>query len=207
MAWLKLIESAGNHLLALDPDFLDQLRPFYSKTFRIELIEPEFSFDLRPCPDGFIIEAASDTSPEVKLRGSLWAFAQLAREGSHSRVFSEGRIIMEGDAELGQAFQRLLGRLDIDWEELSSKLLGEMAARQVHRLIDDLGSWFRQSSEHFRENTGEFLQQELKITPAGVEVDAMAEEIDHLRADAARLEARIARLQKSIQNPEDRTDA
>ena len=207
MAWLKLIESAGNHLLALDPDFLDQLQPFLKKTFRIELIESEFSFDLRPCPDGFILEPATDTQAEVTLRGSLWAFAQLAREGAYSQVFAEGRITMEGDAELGQAFQRLLGKLDIDWEELTSQLLGDMAARQVHRTLEGLGNWFRQSSRYFHENTGEFLQQELKVTPSRVEVDALTNEIEKLRADSARLEARVARLQKAINPPEGSLDA
>ena len=207
MAWLKLIESAGNRLLALDPDFLDQLQPFFNQTFRIELIEPDFSIDLRPCPDGFILEPATDSGADVTLRGSLWAFAQLAREGARSQVFAEGRITMEGDAELGQAFQRLLGKLDLDWEELSAQLLGDMAARQLHRALGEFSGWFRQSSRYFQENTGEFLQQELKLTPSGVEVDALTDEIEKLRADTARLEARVTRIQKVVNPPEDNIDA
>ena len=85
MAWLKLIESAGNHLLALDPDFLEQLKPFYKKTFRIELIVPGLTIDLRPCPDGFIVELAGPDEPEVTLRGSLWAFVQLSKEGANCK--------------------------------------------------------------------------------------------------------------------------
>lgn len=207
MAWLKLIESAGNHLLALDPVFLDRLKPFYKKTFRIELTEPALAIDLRPCPDGFIISAAGETPPQVTLRGSLWAFARLAREGSHGGVFAEGRINMSGDAELGQAFQRVLFGLQIDWEELTAQLLGEAAAREIHRVFDDLAGWLGQSGRYGLKNCGEFLQEELGATPAMLEMTLLGDEIESLRADTARLEARVARLRATQEQPEDTQDA
>ncbi len=202
MAWLKLVESAGNQLLQLDPDLLEQLKPFYGKTFRIEFIEPSFAMDLRPCPDGFIIEAASDATsdaePDVSLRGSLWAFVQLAKEGAHSDVFHQGKITMQGDAELGQAFQRVFATLDIDWEEILSKFIGDMAARNISLAAQEVKSWFNQSNAQFKQNTGEYLQEELRVTPAKVEVDAMNDEIETLRSDAARLEARIAKIKAAL---------
>jgi len=199
MTWLNFIESAGNHVLALDPDFLDQLAPFYKKTFRIELTEPALDLDLRPCPDGFIIEAAGENEPDVRLRGSLWAFSQLAKDGAHSDVFARGKINMSGDAELGQAFQRVLANLQIDWEELSASLLGDRAARTLHRTMTDIGTWFKQSSRQFHENSGEFIQEEIKVAPSRVEVDDMTDKVETLRSDAARLEARIAKLRDSLE--------
>lgn len=197
MAWLKFIESAGNHILALDPDFLGQLGPFFKKTFRIELTEPTLSIDLRPCPDGFIVEHAGENEPDVSLRGSLWAFAQLAKEGAHSEVFSQGRITMSGDAELGQAFQRVLGNVHIDWEELTSTLAGDMAARKLHRAFNSVETWFKQSSQQFKENSGDFFQEEIKVAPSRVEIDALTDEIESLRSDAARFEARVSKLRAS----------
>ena len=207
MVWLKFLESAGNHLLALDPDFLDQLEPFYKKTFRIELTEPALDIEIRPCPDGFIIETAGDKQPDVTLRGSLWAFARLANEGAHSEVFSQGHISMSGDAELGQAFQRVLGNVQIDWEELTANLLGDMAARKLHRTFSDAGNWFSQSSRQFKENSGEFIQEEIKVTPSRVEVDAMTDKVETLRSDTARLEARVAKLLASLKASETSNNA
>ncbi len=212
MVWLKFAESAGNHLLALDPDFLDQLQPFFKKTFRIELTEPALNIDLRPCPDGFIVEPAGEAQPDVCLRGSLWAFTQLAKQGAHSEVFSQGRISMSGDAELGQAFQRVLGNLQIDWEELTASVVGDMAARKLHKSFADIGNWFSQSSQQFKENSGEFFQEEIKIAPSRVEVENMTEKVETLRSDAARLEARIAKLRATLNASEaptkkDRPDA
>lgn len=207
MAWLNLIESAGNHLLSLDPEFLEQLQPFYGKAFRIELTEPDYAIDLRPCPDGFIIAPADDDEPGVILRGSLWAFIQLGKQGAHSDVFEKGRISMQGDAELGQDFQRVLAGLQIDWEELCASLIGDMAARSVNRFAGELKSWFNQSSSQFKENTGEILQQELKVAPSDVEVNALSDEIESLRSDVARFEARIAKLSASLNSKEIEQDA
>ncbi len=209
MVWLKFIESAGNHLLALDPDFLDQLEPFYKKTFRIELTEPALDIDLRPCPDGFIIETAGDNQPDVTLRGSLWALVRLANEGAHSEGFSQGRISMSGDAELGQAFQRVLGSLQIDWEELSANLLGDMAAHKLHRVFADAGNWFSESSQQFKENSGEFIQEEIKVAPSRVEVENMSDTVETLRSDTARLEARVAKLlaSRKVSEPSSNADS
>jgi ubiquinone biosynthesis protein UbiJ len=206
MTWLKLIESAGNHLLALDPYFLEQLKPFFKKTFRIELTEPALEIDLRPCPDGFIVELAGEEEPTVRLRGSLWAFAQLAKDGAHSQVFAEGKITMSGDAELGQAFQHLLANVQIDWEELSASLVGDMAARKLHRTLDEIGQWFGQSSRQFKENAGEYVQEEIKVAPSKVEVDDLTGKVEGLRSDTARLEARIAKLRKAFDASTTQTD-
>ena len=202
MAWLKFLESAGNHLLAYDPDFLEQLQPFFGRTFRIELTEPAYEFELRPCPDGFIVEPAGDETADVSLRGSLWAFSRLAKEGAHSDVFAQGKISMRGDAELGQAFQQVLAQMQIDWEELLSSLLGDAAARGINRALNELGSWFDQSSRYFSENSGDFLREELQLTPSRLEVESLEEQIETLRADTARLEARIRLLQSKTETSE-----
>ncbi len=207
MAWLNLIESAGNHLLSMDPEFLEQLPPFYGKTFRIQLIEPDYAIDLRPCPDGFIVEKAEHPAPDVTLQGSLWAFVQLGKDGIHSDVFEKGRISMQGDAELGQAFQRVLGGLQIDWEELIASLVGDMAARSIHRFAGELKNWFSESSDHFKQNSGEILQQELKVAPSQVEADDLAQQIETLRSDVARLEARLAKIKAAHNQEENPSDA
>lgn len=200
MAWLNLIESAGNHLLSLDPEFLEHLAPFYGHRFRIQIIEPDYAIDLRPCPDGFILETAGDLKADVSLRGSLWAFIQLGKDGAHSDVFEKGRISMEGDAELGQAFQRTLAGLQLDWEELIASLFGDMTARSIHRFAGEFKNWFSQSNTQFKQNTGEILQQELKVAPSQVEANAFVDQIETLRSDVARLEARLAKLKASQNN-------
>jgi ubiquinone biosynthesis protein UbiJ len=137
MSVIKLIERAGNLVLSLDPETLISLADFKGKEFCIEILEPTYTVYLTPDTDGFTLNTAPTKESDVTLSGSLWSFMKLAREGSHSEVFHTGRIRMQGDAELGQAFQKVMMQLDIDWEEITSKIVGDFASRQLHNVMSN----------------------------------------------------------------------
>lgn len=191
MSVIKLIERAGNFVLSLDPETAELLSDFQDKLFCIELVEPQFTIYWVSCADGFTLEKENLAEPDVTLNGSLLSFAKLAREGAHSNVFHTGRIRMTGDAELGQAFQNVMMQLDIDWEEITSKFVGDFASRQIHKVFDEVSSWFGQSKIQFKQNLGEVLQEEWRTVPSPVEIDRFTTQIEKLRADAERLQARI----------------
>ncbi len=191
MSTIKLIERAGNFVLSLDPETAEQISSFTDKVFCIELVEPSFTIYLLPCIDGFTLEKHITTQADVTLSGSMLSFVKLAREGAHSDVFHTGRIRMTGDAELGQAFQNVMMQLDIDWEEITSKFVGDFASRQIHRVFDEVSSWFGKSKTQFKQNLGEVLQEEWRTVPSPVEVERFTTDIEKLRADTDRLQARI----------------
>ncbi len=198
MPLLDFIASTGNALLRLDPETLEKLAPFRGKVFCIDLIEPAYTLYLFPSKEGFEIKNRADLAEEIQadvtLTGSLWAFMQIAKEGSNSDLFHSGRIQMNGDAELGQAFQSVLTQIDIDWEELLSKVVGDMAAHQASVLFGNLRSWFTSQSTSTRESTGALLQNEMQLSPTPQEVNEFSDDVESLRSDIARLEARINRL-------------
>jgi len=200
MSLLDFLSSTGNALLRLDPETLDKLGPFRGKVFCIELTEPKFNLYLFPSEEGFEIKGDNDlaepTQADVTLTGSLWSFAQMAKDGHDSDVFHTGRIQMNGDAELGQAFQSVLTQIDIDWEEILSKVIGDMAARQTSVVFGNLRDWFNTSSQTARQNAGEVLQEEVRLSPAPIEFEDFSAEVEELRSAVARLEARIKRLRQ-----------
>ncbi len=201
---VDLLASAGNALLKLDPETLEKLAAFHDKRFCIELTEPDMHLFLKPVPEGFEISTESDPehAADVTLRGSLWSFARLAKDGSHSDVFHSGRIHIQGDAELGQAFQSVLSQIDLDWEELMSRFVGDFAARQTGQIFQEFGRWFSINAQSARHNFGEVLQEETRTVPAKREADDFTDEVESLRSSVERLEARINRLtaQKSSEN-------
>ncbi len=194
MSVIELIEQAGNLVLSLDPETAQLLENFEGKTFCIEIQEPNYTVYLSPCEDGFALDSHTGQTPDVTLSGSLWSFIKLAREGNDSDVFHTGRIRMQGDAELGQAFQHVMMQLDIDWEELTSKVVGDFASRQIHTVVSEINSWFAQSKRQFNQNLGEVLQEEWRKVPSQVEVERFTDNIEQLRSDLERIEARIKSL-------------
>lgn len=203
MSILEFVSSAGNALLRLDPETLEKLAPFRGKVFCIDLVEPEYTLYLHPSELGFEIENGSDTEDliqaDVTLKGSLWSFMRMAKDGHSSDVFHTGRIEMSGDAELGQAFQTVLTQIDIDWEELLSKAVGDTVSHQANVWFSQLSDWFKTSSDSAKRNAGEVLQEEVQLSPAPIEFEDFSEEIEELRSAVARLEARIKLLQKKRQ--------
>lgn len=193
-----LAERAGNTLLRLDPDSLRRLDALRGRALAIEIREPSLEFLLIPTVEGLRIEARGGNEAEVTLRGTLWSFARLAREGMKGELFSDGSLEMTGDAELGQQYQQFLSRVDIDWEELVSRLLGDTPARKLGNLARGLAGWAEESADNFRLDLGEYLQEERRDLASRLQAEEFIEGVDRLRSDVGRLEQRVSRLKKQL---------
>ena len=157
----------------------------------IELAEFGAPLYLRPRAGGIDVMNAWDGTPDVSLRGALPAL--LMASFRRGQGMPKG-IRIDGDAETGQRFQKLLKLLDIDWEERLSKLVGDTAAHRLGRLFRETRDFGRQGAERFADNLREYLQEETEDLPRRREVQAFLDAVDALRADADRAEARLHRL-------------
>ncbi len=101
---------------------------------------------------------------------------------------------IDGDAETGQLFQKLLARLDIDWEEKLSRFIGDTAAFRVAKMFREFRDWSKTGAEKFGENIKEYLQEETGDLPRRREVTEFLAAVDTLRNDTDRLDARLQRL-------------
>ena len=104
-------------------------------------------------------------------------------------------IQVEGDTDLGQAFNELLSSVDIDWEELLSRAVGDIAAHQIGNTLRGARRWAQRAGKSLSLDTTEYLQEEAGHLPTRVEVDRFLDDIDTYRSDVDRLEARIQRLE------------
>ncbi len=135
-----------------------------------------------------------DGEPDVAITGSILALARLAGIGGEDAIRS-GSLQLIGDAEVAQAFQKLLrfGKPDIE-EELSG-VIGDVAAHRLGEVARSVGSWGREASATLRQNITEFLQEERRDVPSRYEVEAFTRKVDELRDDVARVEARLNNLE------------
>ncbi len=70
---------------------------------------------------------------------------EMGISGNSGNVVRDGRIHMTGDVETGQAFQRALSQLDLDWEEVLARYIGDSPARKTGVVMRELGLWAQQS--------------------------------------------------------------
>ena len=186
-------------VLSVDPDSAASLEALAGKVFCIELTFPKVTLYLLVEPDGFSVAPISEQQADVTLEGSIFAFARMSGKGAASRALADGQVRMQGDAEAGQALQKILARFDFDWEELIAQKIGDTPARKVGNALRASFEWATNSVELSRQNAADYLTEERRLIVSKVAMERLAEEVNQLRADTDRLEARVERLKQGRQ--------
>jgi len=146
------------------------------------------------CPDEIALFGDYDREPDVAISGSILSLARLAGAGSEDAI-RDGSLELIGDAEVAQAFQKLLGYGRPDIEEELSGVIGDIAAHRLGEVARSVGSWGKEAGATLRQNITEFLQEERRDVPSRYEVEAFTRKVDELRDDVARIEARLNQLE------------
>lgn len=146
------------------------------------------------CPDEIALFGEYDGEPDVAITGSIMSLARLAGARGEDAI-RDGSLELIGDAELAQAFQKLLGYGKPDIEEELSGVIGDVAAHRLGEVARGVGSWGKEASATLRQNITEFLQEERRDVPSRHEVETFTRKIDELRDDVARVEARLTNLE------------
>ena len=199
----ELLNQASSALLETDPDGKKDLQKLSGKVICIELTTPQIVLYLEPGVGGIQISENSLTEPDVTLTGTLSAFVRLGTAGAKSGVLSSGQVSMRGDVDTGQAFQKVLSRLDIDLEELLSGYIGDTPARKAGNLVRELGKWATESIELSKENLADYLKEEKRILPTIVAAQRFESNVNILRADVDRTEQRLGRIKKRVEQYRD----
>lgn len=139
------------------------------------------------------IDTADADLPAASLSGTPIAFLRLAGSAPENAIRG-GAIHIQGDAEVAQAFSRLLQAAQPDLEEELSRVIGDVAAHQVGNAARAALGFGRNAIDTLRQNVAEYLTEESRDVPTRTEVEEFFAQIDKLRDDAARLESRLARL-------------
>ncbi len=186
------LETALNQLLQLDPDVPPRLAELADEVIAIDLEGLGLSVYLQAVASGVRVLSGYDGEPTVRISGTPLALARHWR-GDKSAGNS---LTISGDATVARQFQTLLSQLDIDWEELLSRMVGDIAAYQLGRFWRGFRTWSRQSVDVLLRDSSEYLQYELRALPPRSAVEQFLSAVDTLHEDADRLAARIVRLRR-----------
>lgn len=149
--------------------------------------------------DDEVISLASESAaePDVVISGSLLTLARMLLPGGTSfgeAALRDGSLDLSGDAEIAEAFRRLLDYAKPDIEEELSAFVGDAASHQLGELARGIGRWSEGARATIHENIREYLQEESRSLPSRYEVERFTRKVDALRDDVERLEARLNRL-------------
>ena len=195
VAILAMVESALNAYLRLDGEAFENIGSLQGKTvcLHIKGLGVEL-YSLIGTEDIQVLGEYAGT-PDATISGSLASLARLSYSQDRASVMLESDVEIMGDMRVAEGFSRLLSEASIDWEELLSKVVGDIPAYQVGSTVRKGNEWFGESAEAMKLNTAEYLSEESRIVPAKAEVAMYMEAVDDVRMAADRLDARIKQLE------------
>lgn len=190
-----ILDTALNRWLQLDPYAPQTLRRLQDNVICLHITGLEFSLYFFPSENGIYSMTDYEGEVDAKLSTPPATLLKLATAEDGGKVILESdAVTLQGSIGILESFMALISGANIDWEELLSKVVGDIVANQVGESLRQTKGWLDESRTAMQMNMGEYLQEESRLTPADAEVSYYLDQVDQLRADTERLDARIQRL-------------
>ncbi len=196
---MKPLERLVNRLLSLDRETLDELAGLSGKVVQVELInttQPVVSLKIEQ--HGIQVDTDYAGTGDVLIRGTPLDLLVYMRSSGESRATVTGNMEIKGDLGLAQDFQRLLHRLEIDWEEQAARLVGDTLARKASNIARAGVDFLRQLKNKIQMDLSEYALYETEVLPDRDEVERFNNSVDVLRDDLERLKQRLHRISADL---------
>lgn len=207
---LKLINNGLKKYLDSDPEISVKLNEYESQTLLVHLSDIEKEFVVTPIEQSIVVsEHIVDEDPEedkqeftTTIHSNIISLVRMGLGAEYQSMLSSGALQIDGDVEFANQLRSIFMQVDIDWEEIASKYVGDSVAYQVGLFVNKFKNYKSRSVDNFRLDTSEYLQEESRIVPTKVELDRFMGDVDDLDANVQRLDARIQRLLNQMQHQE-----
>lgn len=204
---LSAIETAINAWLKLDAETLPRFASLDGKIIRLHITGLDLNLYFFPSASGIQVQGNYPSEEDggvvdATIHGSPMALIRLGTSNNAGETLLKSDVEIEGEMQVAEKFSEILREVDIDWEELLSKLVGDVVAHQAGQVTRNISGWFKESAEAMKLNTAEYISEEAKLSPADAEVRYYMDQVDDMRMDVDRLEARVNILlsEKSYKN-------
>ena len=208
--FLAAIETAINAWLKLDDEALPRFSELEGKIIRFHVAGLELNLYFMPSASGIQVmgnypltvdqsdgsEDEETAEVDATIHGSPIALIKLSTSKNAGATLLDSDVEIDGDMRVAEKFSEILREVDIDWEELLSKLVGDIFAYRTGEAVRTASGWLKDSAEAIKLNTGEYISEESGLSPADAEVKAFMDDVDEIRMSIDRLEARINLLLK-----------
>jgi ubiquinone biosynthesis accessory factor UbiJ len=191
------ISEIGCRLLQSDPTTLDRLAQLDGKVIALDFESTDVTIFMFPSPAGIRLRHEWDGEVDVHMKGTPSELAKMGIAGKTPVTPGKINIKFEGDLHVGQQFKKILDDAQIDWEELLSQRIGDIAAHHTSQILRSIHKRVQEAARTTANNGSEYLRYEAELLPADWRVDEFIDDVDKIREDVDRLTLRVDRLLRS----------
>ena len=192
------LEMALNRYLDLDPAVRKRLAALEGRLIALQIDGLDLRILLRTGRNGITLLNDTGQTADTVLQGTPLGMVRLGMGGNTTGTLFSGAVEITGDVETGQAFKAVLDEMDIDWEEQLSRLTGDVVAHPLGNVARKTGSLLAHGRSTLMRDLSEYLQEELRVLPARIEIENFIDDVSRLGMTMDRLTARLARLQTAL---------
>ena len=191
-----LLDYAVARYLQADPLLVaSSLKKMAGKAVGVSLTVPELKFFLLIKEDTIHVCADYSEQPDTWIRGNFFDLVKLGLDKGDDISATHLEII--GDVQLGQRLQQLFSEIEFDWEELLAPIIGDIPTHQFSEGVRVANNFIARCMDSLAFSGGEFLREELKITPTRQEITYFINGVEKLRDTVERLDARLNRIMRA----------
>lgn len=190
------ISLAVNHLLQQSPENQIALKQLKGTKVQIYIDGPNQSILVFFHAHSIEIRLFEDETCDLMISGTPFVLMQCLSKANQSEL-PEG-LTIDGNVQLAQKLLTIFNRLEIDWEELLASYIGDIAAHQLGQFGRGILVSAQQTSDTFRQNLTEYLQEEIQWLPTRIEINEYLNQVDNLRTGVDRLSARLNVINKKL---------
>ncbi|WP_111642961.1 ubiquinone biosynthesis accessory factor UbiJ [Marinimicrobium alkaliphilum] len=202
-AALAAVETVINQALSLDPGTRHGLARLQGKVLAVHAQGPDFSVYLVPNEQGLELFHHWEGDVTAELTGPASALLGLLRKDTTSLAGTD--LEVKGNIAFLQDLQQLGQQLDLDWEELFTRALGDVAGHQVAEGLRAGHQWAKARAATAERLLGEFITEEARLSPSRHELDDFYRQVDDLTESVDRAQARLQWLRQRLaaRNPKE----
>ncbi len=195
---LEFINNSISKFFEQDPDSVHLLHEIEGQTILIKLTDVQKQFLVVPSNTTINVNEFQSESSEINsntiIHATIYTMLRLALGTDYQTMLNNGTLQIEGDVELANQMRAIFKNIDVDWEEIASKYVGDSVAYHMGVFSKRIKEYKQKSTENFRLDVSEYLQEESRIVPTKIEISRFLNNVDALNADIDRLEMRTKRL-------------
>lgn len=203
-AAMAALETAINRALKLDPATTQNLGQLDGKVFRLEIAGTGADIYLLPEQYGLRLQGFYDGPIDSHVIGTIPDFVELISADDAASTLINGAIKLSGDSAPLLQLQGILHRLDLDWEGSLARVIGDVPAHQLGKMVRGGMHWGQQAFTSINRQVEEFLHEEARLLPPAAELQDFYDAIAKTGLAVDRFEARVQRQQQRLQQLQQR---